>query len=137
MTTSAEGRDAAPVTQRRSIGIVDDDASIRGALGRLCQAHDMSARGFATAQALFDALLVGARFDCLILDVQMPGEGGLDIQRWMQRRGVGIPVIMITGRDDKRIEARARALGASAYLYKPVDAASLFREIDKAIVAGS
>jgi FixJ family two-component response regulator len=116
------------------IAIVDDEESDRVALRRLCVASGLEARAFASAQQLFDSL-EHARPDCLVLDVHMPGLNGLETQAWLRERGIHIPAIMITGRDDETTRTRSIALGASAYLSKPVDANVLIDAIDAAIRA--
>ena len=117
----------------RLIGIVDDEGSLRVALCRLCNVYGLHPRAFASAQLLFDAILDGSRFDCLILDVQMPGAGGLDILQWLQDHGYRIPAVMITGREDDQMRARSFVLGARAYLFKPVEADVLLRAVRDAI----
>jgi FixJ family two-component response regulator len=117
---------------RPSIAIVDDEEHVRVALRRLCDAYGLHARTFASAQQLLDSL-DDALPHCLILDVQMPGLGGLDAQSALRERGLGIPAIVITGRDDDETRARAAALGAHAYLCKPVDAEVLMGAIRHAI----
>ena len=120
----------------RLIGIVDDEASIRVALSRLCSAYGLNPHAYASAQQLFEDLRDGRRPDCLLLDVHMPGMGGLDVQEWLRARSFNIPTIMMTGREDKQLRARALALGASAYLFKPMDGDVLLRAINDAIAAG-
>src|SRR5262249_44007684 len=90
---------------------------------------------FASAQQLFDSLDF-ARPDCVILDVQMPGFGGLDAQAWLLERGINIPAIIITGRDDEEVRVRAAALGVCAYLCKPFDVEVLLGAITEALSAG-
>ena len=119
--------------ERRLIGIVDDEDSVRIALSRLCKAYGMEPCTFATPYQLFEALWNGPRPDCLILDVQMPGFNGLDAQAWLRDKGIGIPTIMITGREDEQMRARALSLGAHAYLCKPMDAQVLLGAIRNAI----
>lgn len=118
------------------IGIVDDEASIRVALTRLCSAYGLIPHAYASAQQLFDDLREGGRVpDCLLLDVHMPGMCGLDVQEWLRARSIRIPTIMMTGREDNQLRARAFALGASAYLFKPVDGDVLLRAISDAMAA--
>ena len=114
------------------IGIVDDEESVRVALGRLCRANGLRARTFATAHELF-ASLGSERPDCLVLDVQMPGTGGLEIHRWLRAHDVEIPVILLTGRQDDKTRARSTAVGAAACLSKPVDTVVLMGAIENAI----
>lgn len=117
---------------RLSIAVVDDEESVRVALRRLCTAYGLDAHTFATAEMLFDSLET-RRYDCLILDAHMPGFGGLDAQTWLNMSGVRIPSVIITGRDDDEVRAKAQAVGASACLCKPIDADLLFATIERAI----
>lgn len=108
------------------IAIVDDEPSVRVALGRLCRAHGLSAREFASAQELV-ASLAERRPDCVVLDLQLPNCDGLDADVWVRRQGVDLPIIIITGRDD------AKTSSESVVLRKPVDAATLFAAIGNAL----
>ena len=116
-----------------SVAVVDDDASYRTALRRVLTAHGLSLSTFASGPQLFASILAGDRPDCLILDVQMPEMTGLDVQAWLRDRGFNIPAIMLTGRTDEQTEARSKALGAAAYLSKPMDARALIDAIDFAL----
>jgi FixJ family two-component response regulator len=118
---------------RRSIAIVDDEDSVRIALSRLCGAYGWQSSVFASASHLYESLLGGHRPDCLIVDVQMPGFGGLDVQAWLRDHELRIPVILITGREDEQLRAHAIALGAHAYLGKPMDIGVLLGAIRNAI----
>jgi FixJ family two-component response regulator len=121
---------------RLSIAVVDDEESVRVALRRLCMAYGLEAHTFATAEQLFDSL-DGRRYDCLVLDAHMPGFGGLDAQTWLNVCGIRIPSVIITGRDDDEVRARARAVGASACLCKPIDADLFFATISRAVETNS
>jgi FixJ family two-component response regulator len=114
------------------IAIVDDEPSVRVALGRLCSAYGLESRSYASVQQLFAALDT-ERPDCLVLDAHMPGLGGLDAQAWLREHGINIPAVMITGQDDEEIESRSHSLGATAFLCKPVDAEVLLGAINDAI----
>lgn len=117
---------------RPSIAIVDDEEPVRVALRRLCSAYGMNPRTFASARQLLDSL-DGDHPQCMILDVQMPGIGGLDAQAMLLGRGINIPAIVITGRDDEEARVRSVGLGVHAYLCKPVDASVLLGAINDAI----
>jgi FixJ family two-component response regulator len=121
---------------RLSIAIVDDEESVRVALRRLCIAYGLDVHTFATAEQLFDSL-DGRSYDCLVLDAHMPGFGGLDAQTWLNVCGIRIPSVIITGRDDDEVRARAQAVGASACLCKPIDADLFFATISRAVEATS
>jgi FixJ family two-component response regulator len=102
------------------IAVVDDDASIRKALQRLLRAGGLGVTTFACGRDFMDSI-VKQRPDCLIVDMDMPGMTGADVQRALSRRGARLPVIIIAGRDDPGTEARCRKAGAAAYLRKPID----------------
>ena len=105
------------------IAIVDDDESVRVALGRLCRAHGMGTRELATAHALV-ASLAEHRPDCVILDLQLPDCDGLDADEWLRRRGIQLPpLIIVTGRDD------AKRSSEHVVLPKPVDDTTLIAAI--------
>jgi len=71
--------------------------------------------------------------DCVVLDLQMPGTSGLDLQRQMVRSGLQLPIVVITGHDEPGTEARCVAAGARAYLRKPLEAGTLLAAIEAAI----
>lgn len=104
------------------IAIVDDERSVRVALGRLCRAHGLNAREFAAAHDLLDSL-AERRPDCIVLDLQLPDCEGLDADDWLRQQGVDLPIVIITGRDDVKTSSE------SVVLRKPVDASTLFAAI--------
>ena len=114
------------------IAVVDDEASVRRALARLMSSAGLEAETFSCGGDFLESLQTHSP-DCLLLDIQMPGMDGFEVQARLQRTGVRIPVITITGEDPA--EARARALGASsvAYLSKPLEERVLFEAIDLAL----
>jgi FixJ family two-component response regulator len=101
------------------IHVVEDDDSLRTALLRLLEAAGFEARGYAsTGEFLLQPL--PERPGCMLLDIQMPGPSGLDLQDAMQRRGIALPVIFLTGRADAASSVRAMKAGAVDLLTKPV-----------------
>ena len=104
---------------RPLVAVVDDEESIRKSLRRLLSAADLDAAVYASGQEFLDALRV-RQPDCLVLDLQMPGLTGLEVQRALTAAGVRFPTIIITAHDEP--EARSRCLGAgvAAYLCKPL-----------------
>jgi FixJ family two-component response regulator len=112
------------------ISIVDDDASVRKALLRLFSSLHMNAAAFSSGQALIDSL-ANRSPDCLILDLHMPGIGGLELLRQLSRMGLSVPTIIITAYDEP--EAECLAVGAQAYLRKPIDDQVLLSAIESAI----
>ena len=103
------------------IAIIDDDASVCRAIKRLVRSLGMNAETFTSAKDFLDLIVAMPSFrpDCGILDVQMPGINGLEVQERLNRSGSTLPIIFITAHDDVGIRERAMALGAVAFLQKP------------------
>jgi FixJ family two-component response regulator len=121
------------VKARHRVAVVDDDESVRKALQRLLRASDLDADTFASAEDFLASLPHAPLPDCLVLDLQMPGTSGLDLQRQLVRTGPQVPTVVITGHDEPGMEARSLAAGASAYLRKPLEAGTLLAAIEAAI----
>jgi FixJ family two-component response regulator len=115
----------------RWIAIVDDDPAVLKALARLLRTRALYARTFGSAQEFLDALPDGLP-DCLIVDLQMPGMTGLELQQHLVEAGIKIPTIVITAHDLVSTREGCRAAGASAYLLKPVQDAILIEAINSA-----
>ena len=117
------------------IFVVDDDPSVRKALKRLLSSAGFSVESFASAGELLVSE-AGTRPDLLILDVRMPGRGGLELQRELAATGSRTPVIFITAYRDDRAHALAREGGAIAYLEKPIDDEVLLEAVERALERG-
>jgi FixJ family two-component response regulator len=115
------------------LAVVDDDADVRIALVRLVSSAGFAAESFATGA---EFLLSIERHvpDCLILDLQMPGMSGFDVQAALARNPRGrFPVVVITGHDSVEARNRAHDLGAHGYLPKPVDHEALLAAVEDAM----
>ena len=110
------------------IYVVDDDASICRATMRLMKSAGLSAQAFTSAEEFLQFSRPTAA-DCLLLDIQMPGMNGLDLQRQLRRSGIQIPVIVITAFDDEQTREAARSTGAVGYFRKPFDDQALLDAI--------
>jgi FixJ family two-component response regulator len=121
------------VKTRRRVAVVDDDESVRKALQRLLRASDMDADAFESAEDFLASLPQASLPDCLVLDLQMLGASGLDLQRQVVRAGLKLPMVVITAHDEPGMQARCLAAGASAYLRKPLEAGKLLAAIEAAI----
>lgn len=115
-----------------TISIVDDDPSLCSAVSGLLRSFGYEARGFESAEA-FLAWEGAGGCDCIITDIHMPGMSGIDLKQTLVARELTVPVIMITGRSDPTIEARALSSGAVCLLKKPFQADDLMACITKAI----
>jgi len=123
-------------TKGNSIAIVDDDAPVLKALGRLLRGRGFKTKTFESASAFLTALTL-ERPDCLILDLQMPGMNGLELLWLLKRRGINIPTIVITGNGSEETAGRCAAAGAAAFLHKPLQNPTLFAAIDQVTTAYS
>jgi FixJ family two-component response regulator len=110
------------------ISVVDDDESIRRTTTRLIESFGFRAAAFESADSF---LRSGQLRDtaCLIVDVQMPGMNGLQLQSHLAAEGRGIPIIFITAYDDKESRRRAMQAGAVAFLGKPFSDEQLLETI--------
>jgi CheY-like chemotaxis protein len=114
------------------ISVVDDEESVREAMRSLLRSAGYRVRAFASAENLFDSGALGETA-CLILDVRMPGTGGLELQEQLNRGGSRIPIIFITAHADGLTEMRARAAGAVDMLRKPFAASDMLRAVETAL----
>src|SRR3954469_21270815 len=93
------------------VAVVDDDESVGRSIKRLLRSIGIQAEAFASGDQLLQLLssMPSYRPGCVILDVQMPGMNGLEVQRRLS--GTGLPVIFITAHDDYAVRERALAKG--------------------------
>lgn len=113
--------------------MIDDEPAVRKGLSRLLSTAEFDPLTFESAQEFLQHL--GRELpDCLIVDLQMPGVSGLDLQALLRRDHRGLPVIIVTARDDPESHERCLALGAAAYLCKPLDGDTLI-EMIRSVVA--
>ena len=114
------------------IAVIDDEAAMRQAVGRLLRSLGHTVTAFASAEAF----LIGGdldRFSCIITDIQMPGLSGIELKQELTLRGVAAPVIMITARTEDSIRDQAMRSGALCFLSKPFDAAQLTACVERAL----
>jgi two-component system CheB/CheR fusion protein len=126
---------AAPSPAGPTIFIVDDDPLVRESLGDLLLAAGWQVERFASCEAflaLFDADTTG----CLLVDSELPGMCGLDLLTQLAQGASNLPSIMITGKGDIRTAVAAMQAGASDFLEKPINAASLRRSVQRALHQG-
>ena len=114
------------------ICIVDDDAHVRGATVELLSSLGHSAVAFDSAESFLDSTHSN-RTDCLILDCNLPGLNGLDLQDRLRTDGCPVAIIFITAFPDGNNEKRALRAGAVAYLAKPYSEADMIAAIQDAV----
>ena len=117
------------------IAIVDDDESVCRAVRRLVRSVAMDAETFSSGRDFLDLIDAMPSFqpDCLILDVQMPGMNGLDVQDRLAKSDKSVPVIFITAHDEVGVREKALAAGAVAFLRKPFNDELLIKTLREAL----
>ena len=122
MTTKPSSNDPRMKTESSSavpvVFVVDDDASLRGAVTNLIRSVGLRVEAFASTTEFFAAKRPDAT-SCLILDVRLPGVSGLDFQAELARAKIQIPIIFITGHGDIPMTVKAMKAGAVEFLTKP------------------
>jgi FixJ family two-component response regulator len=114
------------------IAIVDDDPSVRKGLERLIRSVGWKTESFGSAQEFLASARAEAS-SCLVLDLQMPGLSGLDLQKRMTEAGVETPIVFLTGHGDIPASVKAMKAGAIEFLTKPVEEQDLLNAIKEAI----
>jgi FixJ family two-component response regulator len=112
--------------------IVDDDATVRESLSRLCAAQGWSVAAYASGEEFLARQPLG-EVGCILLDYQMPGMSGLQLQRALAERGAAPPVVFLTGHGELASGVQAMKLGALDFLTKPADAGVLVQVVRKAL----
>jgi FixJ family two-component response regulator len=112
--------------------VVDDDAGVRRALTRLLRSVGLEAAAFSSAQEFLHARRP-ARPGCLVLDVRLPGLGGLDLQARLGQDQRTMPIVFITGHGNVPTSVRAMKGGAVDFLQKPFDDEDLLAAVRRAL----
>ncbi|WP_342738665.1 response regulator transcription factor [Bradyrhizobium sp. B117] len=112
------------VAEETTIVVVDDDKDFRDSLGALFSSVGFKVKLFGSAAELLETGLFPDVVSCLVLDVRLPGLGGLDLQTELSKKSASIPIIFMTGHGDIPMSVKAMKAGAVDFLTKP------FREQD-------
>jgi len=115
-----------------AVYVVDDDVSVRESVEGLIHSADFRVETFATARELLDRFRDEVP-GCLVLDVNLPGVGGLEVQQQLATAELHVPVIFITGHGDIPTSVRAMKSGALEFLTKPLDGDALLAAIRQAM----
>jgi FixJ family two-component response regulator len=99
--------------------VVDDDPSMRNALSSLFRSVNLQVELFASAAEFLERKPRPDTPSCLVLDIRLPGVSGLDFQAQLEKAGVHLPIIFITGHGDIPMTVRAMKAGAVDFLAKP------------------
>jgi two-component system response regulator FixJ len=116
-----------------TVHIADDDVAVLHALQRLLRYAGYETVAYESASAVLEAAATGLSAGCLLVDVRMPGVGGLELQARLNDLGTRLPVIMMTGQADVSTAVSAMKAGAFDFIEKPLDEARLLRAIRMAL----
>ncbi|MCP3467651.1 MULTISPECIES: response regulator transcription factor [unclassified Bradyrhizobium] len=115
------------------VHVVDDDAPFRTAIERRLKLAGYDVATYASAQELLDRLPDPDRLGCVLLDVQIPGLSGPELQRRLIELGSVLPIVFLTGHADTATTVRAIKAGAEDFLTKPVSSEQLIDAIERAM----
>ena len=116
----------------RVVCIVDDDASLRRSLRNLLRSAGLRVETFESAEVFLESGPQD-KTGCLVLDLRMPGMGGLALLRRLVASGSRIPVIILTAHGDEETRQRSLQAGAMAFLEKPVQGTALLEAVRSAL----
>ncbi|MBS4082476.1 MAG: response regulator transcription factor [Rhizobiales bacterium] len=114
------------------IHVIDDQQSVRDALSEMLSVFGFDTEKFESADA-FLKTVDPARPACIVADVRMPGTDGIELVRELNKRGVSIPVILISGHADIPMAVSAIKAGAEEFIEKPVDDTQLVAAINRGL----
>jgi len=112
--------------------IVDDDKSVRESLGDLLRSMNYEVTLYGLAAEFINAELADA-LACLVLDIRLPGTSGLELQEYLTRVNIGLPVILMTGFGDIPMTVKGMKAGAVDFLTKPIRHQDLLDAVAAAI----
>jgi FixJ family two-component response regulator len=102
------------------LALVDDDVSVRNGVSRLARAHGFHCTTFDSGESALNSPSL-RDFDCLILDVQLPGLDGFEVRNRLEHQGIHLPVVFITAHSDRDSPEWTRHLKGSPCLSKPFE----------------
>ena len=112
--------------------VVDDDAAVRDSLGLVFEAAGLACQTFASAEGFLESYSPG-KPGCLVLDVNMPGLDGQELQAELNRRHIQLPIVFLTAFGDIPMTVQAIKAGAVDFLTKPVDRQLLIERVQTAL----
>jgi len=115
-----------------AIAIVDDDESLRDAIGRLLNSCGYATQVFASAESFLNSRTAN-EVACLVLDIHLTGMSGLELRQRLKAEGSELPVVFITAADDAYTLQQVEEVGCAACLRKPFTAGSLIHTVGKVV----
>lgn len=114
------------------VHLIDDDQAVRDSLAFVLEMNDLPARTYASAEDFLE-IAGSLRGGCVVTDIRMPEMSGLDLVKQMKERGIGLPVVVITGHGDVPLAVEAMRAGVIDFLEKPFDDEALVKSIRTAL----
>lgn len=118
--------------ETRLVHVVDDDEAIRRSVGFALKTSGFQVRSYESGGELLKASS-NLEPGCILLDIRMPGMDGLEVQEALKAKGVGFPVIIMTGHGDVSLAVKAMKAGAIDFIEKPFQKAVLLSAIEQAM----
>lgn len=115
-----------------TVFLVDDDAAVRDALGVLFRTEGLTVSAYASAESFLATCPLDV-CGCLVLDLHMPGMGGIELQKALSEQNILLPVIFLTGHGDIPMSVRALKAGAVDFLEKPANPDVLLARVRDAL----
>jgi two-component system response regulator FixJ len=119
----------------QTVFVIDDEEGVRDSLRMMLERCGYRVRAFASAEEFLEAYEPSA-IGCLVCDVRLGGQSGLDLQRELDRRMCPLPIILITGHGDIEMAVSAVKRGAFDFIEKPFEDGRLYSSVAKALAAG-
>lgn len=116
---------------KRIVHVVDDEEAIRRSIGFMLKTSGFAVHSYSSGDD-FLAAVKSAEVGCVLMDIRMPGMDGLEVHEEMRRRGITLPVIVLTGHGDVNLAVRTIKGGAIDFIEKPFEKATLIHAIEDA-----
>jgi two-component system response regulator FixJ len=117
---------------RPRVFVIDDDAVVRNSMRWLLESVDLEVETFGSAEAFLDRFEPGL-LGCVVLDVRMPGMGGIPLLERLAGRDPDLPIVVVTGHGDVPMAVRAMKLGALDFIQKPFNDQDLLEVVQEAL----
>lgn len=121
------------MTDSINVALVDDDTAVLDSLELYLARQGVTAACFDSAESLITALDGGARPECIVSDIRLPGMSGLDLLKYVKGRQCAAPLILITAVGDIEMAVGAMKFGAFDFIEKPFDESRLLTAIESAV----
>jgi two-component system response regulator FixJ len=118
-----------------TVHLIDDDEAVRTSLAFVLEMNDLAVKTYASALEFLD--VAEDVSGCVVTDVRMPGMSGLELVRRLKERGIGLPVVVMTGHGDVPLAVEAMRAGVIDFIEKPFPDEVLLRSIQMALDAKS